>query len=342
MARRLVKDGFTCIQYSHAFPGCLETETVDGVEIHRRGGPFLFNYTVALGLRSWVRRHAIDLVLDDSNKITFLLPWFCPVPVVARFHHLFGTSIFREAGWLRALYVLFFEALIGPVYRNVATLTVSESTRAELLARGLKRVSLAPNGVDASKYRVLPEAPKEPLLILHIGRLKAYKRLDIFIRAMVRVRKELPGAHLVVAGAGSDEEALQRLAGELALGGAVKFRGRVGEGEKVRLYNQAAVFVNSSRKEGWGLTSIEANACGTPVIATDVPGLRDSVRHGESGLLVPFGDVEAFAAALLELLRDGARAARLREGALAWAARHDWETPYRVTRSVMMAEWGRQ
>lgn len=339
VSKRLVRDGFGLVQYSHAFPGAPESEVVDGVEIHRQGGGFLFNYTVWFGVKRWITRHRIDVVLDDSNKIPFLLPLRSPVPVLARFHHLFGTSIFRETDFLRALYVWLFEGLIGPVYRRTRAVTVSESTRRELAGKGIRRVTIAPNAIDKGVYRAPPGAAKVPFLMVHIGRLKKYKRLDLLLEAMARVRREMPEARLLVGGSGDYREAMEARARELGLGDGVAFLGRVSEEEKVRLYAEAQVFVNSSLKEGWGLTNIEANACGTPVVATDVPGLRDSVRHGETGFLVPFGDADAFAGAILAILRDPALAARLRENALAWAAEHDWEKAFEATRDALLEAW---
>jgi glycosyltransferase involved in cell wall biosynthesis len=341
VSRRLVRDGFAVVQYSHAYPGAPTAEIIDGVEIHRIGGAFLFNYTVWFGIREWVKRHRIDVVLDDSNKIPFLLPLRSPVPVLARFHHLFGTAVFRETGFLRALYVWLFEALIGPVYRRAPVITVSESTRRELAAKGILDVTIAPNAIDKSLYRAREGAAKEPGLVLHIGRLKKYKRLDLLLEAIALVRREFPGARLLIGGAGDYRAALEARARALGLGEGAVFLGRVSDEEKVGLYNRAQVFVNSSLKEGWGLTTIEANACGTPVVATDVPGLRDSVLHGETGFLVPFGDAKAFAGSILAILRDPALAARLRARALEWAGSHDWERAFEATRDALLETWRR-
>src|SRR5690606_40441995 len=109
---------------------------------------------------------------------------------------------------------------------------------------------------------------------------------------------------LVIGGDGNHRPALEALARELNIADAVDFRGFVSEDEKLRLYNEAAVFVNPSLKEGWGLTSIEANACGTPVVAADSPGLRDSVVDHRTGLLVPALDPAALARAIRSVLED--------------------------------------
>ena len=96
VARRLAAEGIACVQVSHAFPGGAEEEIIDGVRVLRRGGKFLFNFTVYFNLRRWCREHDIDVVLDDSNKLAFFTPWISNRPVVLQLHHLFGRTLFRE------------------------------------------------------------------------------------------------------------------------------------------------------------------------------------------------------------------------------------------------------
>jgi glycosyltransferase involved in cell wall biosynthesis len=105
----------------------------------------------------------------------------------------------------------------------------------------------------------------------------------------------------------------------------VTFLGRVTEEEKVRLYRRAWALVMTSPKEGWGLTCLEAQSCGTPVIASDSPGLREAVRHEVSGLLVPHADRERLAEAMRRFLEEEPLRARLRRGALEFAGTFSWE-----------------
>jgi glycosyltransferase involved in cell wall biosynthesis len=142
---------------------------------------------------------------------------------------------------------------------------------------------------------------------------------------MAKVVARVPDARLVIVGRGDAVLGLERQVAKLGLERAVEFRGFVTEEEKVALYRGARVFVNPSEKEGWGLTILEANACGVPAVASDVPGLRDSVRHDHTGLLVPHGDVEALAASLGRVLTDDIVWERLRAGALRWAANYTWD-----------------
>ena len=129
----------------------------------------------------------------------------------------------------------------------------------------------------------------------------------------------------MLVGSGTAEADLRaRLEGR-AHTGSVHFEGFVSEEEKVRWLQRAEVLVQPSHKEGWGLTVLEANACGTPVVATRVPGLQDSVQHGETGLLVEGGDHEALAQAIGRILADPSLRDHLVQGALEWADRFSWD-----------------
>ncbi len=338
VAMRLVKDGFTCILYAHAYTGAPSEEIVDGVIVRRVGGKFLFNFTVWLRLWAWCRRDRIDVVLDDSNKVPFLLPWFTRLPVVAQIHHLFGRVLFHETALPMALYVLAFESLMPAAYRRSQVLTGSESSRRELLAKGFGRVSIAPEGADLGRYRP-GNGGKIGNRILYVGRIKKYKGLDVILNAAATLKPALPDLELDIAGSGDDVPRLKELARSLGMEAWTHFLGFVSEEKKVALYSGARVVVNSSLKEGWGLTSIEANACGTPVVATDVPGLCDSVRDGETGFLVPFGDVAGFAEALRKILMDPQTAEAMGAKGLAWAGSHTWEKAYEVTRDALLEAW---
>ena len=335
----MVRAGFTFIQYSHAWPGAAPFEVVDGVQVHRAGGKFLFNFTVWFRVRAWCRLHDIDVVLDDSNKIPFLLPWFTSKPVVAQIHHLFGRVLFHETAAPMAAYVLAFESIMPAAYRRTRVLTGSRSSQAELRRKGFGYVDIAPEGADLALYRPPADPAKRGNVVLYVGRIKRYKGLDVILEAVAALKAEFPDLEFKIAGSGDDVPRLKEKAKALGMDAWTHFLGFVSEDRKVELYGEARVVVNSSLKEGWGLTSIEANACGTPVVATNVPGLCDSVRDAETGWLVPFGDAPAFSAALRKILSDPAAAEAMRERALAWANAHTWEKAYEVTRDALAAAW---
>ncbi|MBN1504080.1 MAG: glycosyltransferase family 4 protein [Candidatus Eisenbacteria bacterium] len=325
--KALVKRGHRVTQLASAFPGCESTVTVDGVEILRRGKWYAANFALPLAYLRELRSRKFDVVVEDINKIPFYMPLYTRAPVLAIVPHLFGTTVFQEASFPFAMYVYSYERLIPAVYRRVRFLAISESTKHDLAARGVgsDRVSVVECGLDHDLYKPLP-VQRDEKLIVYLGRLRKYKCVHFVIQAMKSVRERVPGARLVVVGDGPYRKNLEALTAGLGLADAVEFRGHVSQDEKVRLLSEAAVTANPSPKEGWGLTVVEANACGVPVVASRSPGLVDSVRDDRTGFLVKHGSVEQLAARLVEVLVDRQLRERLSAGAIEWAARFSWDT----------------
>jgi glycosyltransferase involved in cell wall biosynthesis len=265
-------------------------------------------------------------VIEDINKIPFFAPRWAKAPVLGVVPHLFGTTVFAETDPLSGLYVVAHEALIPSVYRDVPFMAISESTRDDLVARGVRseHVTVVHCGMDHDRYRPSAVKAADPTVVF-LGRLRKYKGVDVLLEAFALVAAELPNARLEIVGDGPHKGRLERRAARLGLSDRVRFRGFVPAAEKVALLSAAHVAVCPSPKEGWGLTVIEANACGTAVVASRSPGLVDSVRDGETGLLVPHGDARELAAAIRRVLEDEALRARLERRGLEWAATFTWD-----------------
>jgi len=338
VAERLVGRGHEVRLLASRFPGCAPAAEIAGVQVRRHGTWWNANFALHAAARRELATGRWDVVLEDVNKIPFFTPLVARVPVVVLVPHLFGTTIYRETNPLLGTYIWLLERPFPWVYRRCLTMPVSESTRADLLRRGIapERAIVVHNGLDFARYQLLPPPPRSsrPTLV-HLGRLMRYKSADVAVRALAHVRAVLPEARLVLAGDGPDQPRLEALARRLGVAGAVEFRGFVPHAEKVRLLWESHVLLNPSPKEGWGLTVLEANACGVPVVASRRPGLVDSVRDGETGRLVPYGDAAAFAAAALELLADPALRERYAEHARAWAQRFTWDEAAIQTERVL-------
>lgn len=315
----------TLLCCSHA--GAPDHEFLDGMEVIRTGRRSTFNYRVFW----WWKRHGAamkpDIVVDDINKIPFLTPLFVKRPILAVIHHLFGKTIYTEAGMLAGLYVRFFERRIPHAYRKTPLCVVSESTRQECEEMGFKSdaVTIIHNAIDHRQFPMTITKKADAPTVVFVGRLKKYKSVDHLLRAAARVRTVLPTLRIEILGTGDQLEPLRSLANELGLSSNVTFHGFVTEIEKTAWLSVAHVVVNSSVKEGWGISNIEANACGTPVISANVPGLRDSVRDGLSGLLYEYGDVDTLARLMQRMLVDEHERERLSEGAIRWASTFTWE-----------------
>jgi glycosyltransferase involved in cell wall biosynthesis len=186
----------------------------------------------------------------------------------------------------------------------------------DLLARiGLDplRVSVLPNAVDLSGYAgSVPPVEARPPVVLFIGQLVPRKGFDLLARAIPAVVRAAPEARFVfVSHNRSGEAELRRIVAEAGVADRLELLGRVSEEEKLRLLRDAAVVAAPSRYEGFGIPLIEALAAGAPVVTTDVTAGNEVIAHERNGLLTPYGDVEALAAAIVRLLHDRRLGARL-------------------------------
>jgi glycosyltransferase involved in cell wall biosynthesis len=214
--------------------------------------------------------------------------------------HFFGAAIFREIAFPMAAYIYSLERLVSAAYRGERFVAISASTKADILARcGAKtHVDVVEPGIDTAFYR--PTRPKEPTpTLIYFGRLKKYKNIQTVIRSLPAIRRAVPGARLIVAGTGDYRPALEALTRRMGLEAAVSFAGFVSEEEKLGILSSATLKINPSVKEGWGITNIEAALCGTVSVSANVPGLRDSVRDGVTGLLFDLDDQADFVAKAL-------------------------------------------
>jgi len=309
--------------------GAPALETVDGVRVYRRGHWTVANFVLPWVVRRLLRERRYDLLVEDINKIPFYTPLYAGgVPVLAVVPHLFGSTVFREANPLLAAYVWAAERPLSRLYKDAVFEVISDSTRDDLIARGLppERVHRIHCGVDHARLRLDDPPPRdEPPLLVTWSRLRRYKSLEVAVRAFARIRDAVPGARLMIMGRGPDEGRLRREVVRMGLDGAVTFTGYLEERVLAEVLHRARLFLNPSPKEGWGLTVIEANACGLPAVASDRPGLRDSVRDGATGLLVPYGDDEAMAGAALSLLADEMCWQAFSEKARDWSLTFDWD-----------------
>jgi glycosyltransferase involved in cell wall biosynthesis len=299
---------------------------LDGMDVHRVGGRYTFSLHAARYYKQHLRNLGCDLFVEDLNKVPLFAPFWARERMALIVHHLFGTTAFQEASIPLATATWILEQPLPQVYRRIPTVAVSRSTANDLTKRGFspQNIEIIPNGVDLSFYsQDLKFTKSQTPLVLYLGRLKKYKRVDLVIRGFAEAA--IPNARLVIAGQGDARPALEQLADELDLGASVVFAGFVTDEQKRDLFRQAWMHVLTSSKEGWGITNIEAAACGTPTIASDAPGLRDSVEHGITGFLVPHGDIGAIATRMREIINNDELRARLNAQAIAFAQPFAWD-----------------
>jgi glycosyltransferase involved in cell wall biosynthesis len=300
-----------------------------GARVLRAGHRKTFNWILPAAYRR-LSRESFDLVIEDVNKIPLYLPLFAGRPVLGLVHHLFGTVAFLETNPVVASYVWLGERALPAAYRRTPLVAVSNSTREDLIDRGLPPenievvyggIPLPPAGLDGRR------APWPSFV--YLGRVKRYKHIELALQAFARILPEIPRARFTIAGYGDHGEGLEREAARLGIERQVSFQGRVDETEKWRLLASSWALLYTSPKEGWGLSSLEAQAAGTPVVASDSPGLRETVVPGRTGFLVPHGDVDALAERMRELAASPELVERLGAEGRAHAARFAWDASAR-------------
>ncbi len=325
-AKRWVKAGNSVTQFSAHFPGGLVEEKVDGVNIVRAGS----RYSVYLKAREYYKKNnGFDIVVDEINTIPFFTTGFVKGKIVVLIHQLAREFWFHETSFPVAVmgrYV--FEERWLKKYKSVPTMTVSNSTKQNLIDLGFRNVSIVPEGIKFRPLSKVPAKEKEPTFIF-VGRLKKAKKPQDAVKAFNIIKKEIKSAKLWVVGDGYHRKELEKIAGD-----GVIFFGKVSEEKKLELMGRAHAILVPGVREGWGLIVTEANACGTPAIAYDVPGLRDSCQDFQNGILVG-ARPEKMAEVMMNLVSNKELRERLSRDALEHSRQFSWDNSAKETMNIL-------
>lgn len=298
---------------------------LNGIDVHRIGTRQTYPFLARRYYAARLAANNYDVVIEDLNKVPLYTPLWGVRKLVALVHHLFGSTVFREAPLPLAAAVWLSERPLGTLYRRVPFQAVSVSTADDLVARGIPRgsVRVIYNGVDSARLTPNPAERSRTPLFVYLGRLKKYKRVDLVIRAFSELN--VSEATLEIAGTGDYRAPLEGLVKSLHLTDTVKFLGFIPEDEKIHLLRRAWASTLASPKEGWGISNLEAAACATPVIAANSPGIRESVINGETGFLVPQDDAGALAGAMRGLVESPSLVSSLGAAGRRFAETFTWE-----------------
>jgi glycosyltransferase involved in cell wall biosynthesis len=318
--RRWAAQGHTVSLLTSGFRGGRPRETIDGISIRRRGR--LRNGSFYL-LAQWelARVRGVDVVIDEINTIPHFAPlWKRRFPTVGLIHQL-AVDVW-DAELPRPLAALgrWIEPKLLRPYRSTPMVTASQSTASDLAGVGIRSVHVIRSGCDAAPAGALGLGKEERPTFLFVGRLVRNKRPDHAVAASRAISKVLPDARLWVIGSGGLERELRRDLPE-----NVELLGWVSRDELYRRMARAHCLLVPSVREGWGLVVVEANSVGTPAVGYDVPGLRDSIRDGVTGVLAPPGRPDELARAACRLVADGAQYERMRRAAIEWGASFAWD-----------------
>ncbi len=274
MAKALTAVGCNVTWFCSRPEGLAKREKLDDIEFMRHGNELtvhIFGFLYAL-------LHKYDLVIDEFNGIGFFT-FFIKKPKVLLIHQLykeFWNAEFGAAGYIfRA-----FELFLLQLYRKYPVVTVSKSTKDCLMKLGFRNISIVHNGLDVEPMKKV-EKRFDKLRLLFLGRLRKTKNPEDAIKSFLQIKKRYSNCELRVIGDGPE---LGRLKQKYAK--QVIFEGYVDNSKKYELLRNAHFILVPSLREGWGQVVIQANAMGTPAIGYNVAGLKDSIRHGNTGFLV--------------------------------------------------------
>ncbi|BBG25230.1 Trehalose synthase [Sulfuracidifex tepidarius] len=309
VGRRLVSLGDQVTWFSEEVKGRPSVESYEGITLKRRGG------RASVHVYSILEARKHEIVVDSVAHAVPFFSFTVNRKTVALIHHIHQDVVQLELGTFSRALVKFMER---QVKRYDYLIAVSCTTKSDLKTKlnvDESKVKVIYNGVDHDKFKP-GEKSREPM-ILWIGRMKSYKNpFDIFeIKKRMKTKAEI-----VVVGSG---EMSEKFSTEAERHG-VKYLGRVSEKDKVNLYQRSWAILSTSFIEGWGMTIVEGNACGTPAVVYRSGSLPEVVKDGENGFVVNYKDYES-AAKALDYLMDESVMKYMSKRSYDSSLKYDWD-----------------
>lgn len=301
----------------------LDTEIKNGIEIHRVGfgGKFdkwvypIFAPVVALKYKPDLLHAVMESYAGIALWISSFLTKIPRILTLQSGDLDDASKQNRIPGWLWKK--------IHTTPNKVTAISNFLKKRALNLGVLEEKIEIVPNGVDFTEAKSIT-AEKNPRRIVCVGRLSWEKGHEYLFGAMPEILKSFPDARLVLAGAGAREAELKELAEKTGIAGVIDFLGNLPHNEVISEIKKAEVFICPSLAEGLGIVFIEAQACGTPVIGTNVGGIPDVIENGRTGILVPPRDSSAIAEAIKRIFEDKAFAEEIVKNANESVKKFDW------------------
>ncbi|QKQ99446.1 glycosyltransferase family 4 protein [Metallosphaera tengchongensis] len=289
--------------------GRSDEEEIDGVRVLRRGT------RISLHLLSLLEARRHEVVVDSVAHAVPFFSYLVNERSVALVHHVHQDVLKFEVDPITRLAISSLEKNLKNYSHVIA---VSHATKRDLVKK-IKveedKIKVIHNGVDHVKYR--PGKKSSSPLVLWVGRMKRYKNPLDSVEIFKRLNKK---AEMVVVGEGDLENEFRRAAEPLG----VKYLGRVSEQKKIELYQRAWVVLSTSFIEGWGMTIVEANACGTPALAYNVGSMPEIIKEGKNGFLIDYKDYVKASKTLEYMLEEDVMLS-LSKSSLEESMNYDWD-----------------
>lgn len=327
-AKGWIKAGHEVTLFTSYYQGAKKEENIDGVNIIRRGDQILGVHLQVFKWYLFESHTKYDLVVDQFHGIPFFTPIFVKAKKLAFIHEVAKEVWKTNFSLIPAKLGEMLEPLIFKLYKNIPFMTVSESTKKDLINWGIpeNRITVIHNGINITKFKIILSKGKKKTLIF-LGALSKDKGIEEALETFALINQKDKDWQFWVVGR-VDPRYLKNLriySKRLRIDKKTKFWGYVSEEKKFELLAKAHVAINPSIREGWGLVVIEAASVGTPTVAYDVPGLKDSIRDGITGLLCKEQNPTLLAKSILQLLSNGKNYTNICDTAKQWSKKFSWE-----------------
>jgi glycosyltransferase involved in cell wall biosynthesis len=333
-AKAWVKAGHSVTLYTSSFKNCKRNEDIDGIKILRFGNQFLGVHLIAFFWYLFGKHPKFDIVVDQFHGIPFFTPLYVRTTILAYIHEV-ASEVWTSNEFQKPLNII--PALVGPVveplffkfYKKIDFMTVSDSTKTDLINFGIKKekISVIYNGFNKVKVKDL----KKEKLLTFLGALSKDKGVEDALKIFYEVKRKDEEWKFLIVGRGSVGyiDMLKMKIKELDMVGSISFEGFVTEKKKYEILARSFCFINPSIHEGWGLVNIEANSVGTPVFAYKVKGISDSVNDTKTGILFAKDDTHQMAIEILKLYSDKKRYDYYSKNCIKWSNRFSWDKAVR-------------
>lgn len=321
IGKRMARDGMTVYWITSKFPNSSSHEIFEGIHIIRSGNIYSVFLTSIFKYFTYRKE---SYVIISINSIPFLLPFSRKIRIVV-LHHRIDLRVMVDKIKIFGYISYFLQEYINPlIFRNDLVLTNSESSKTDFKSIGYKHVEIIKLGVNTPDNF---DFTKKKLCVSP-GPIKPWKHHDLVLKSF----SEMPSSwELSIFGTFESiyhKEKLLAICEELGIRNRVHFLGRISDEKLKDLYSQASICILGSEKEGWGIVAMEAQSFGCPVVGFFVPGIKDSVINGETGILVKFGDVKAMANALNDLSKSKGKLRWMSENAIKRSKEYTWDVSY--------------
>lgn len=333
-AKEMVKMGHQVTVICANEPSTKKEEIINGIEVKRLSyfGK-IANTNITPDFPFKLSNEDFDIIHTHiptpwSADFSNIISWIKKKPLVVTYHNdIIGNGV---AGYIASIYnSTALKSLLNHADKIIIT-QPNYLNSSKHLRSYRDKIEVIPNGVDVEKFRPLPVKKEESMIFFLslLDEFHKYKGLDYLLKALKIVKTVIPNVKLIIGGKGVLLDYYNKMAKNFGLKDNVEFHGFIPDEKIVEYYNKSSVFVLpsiSSKQEGFGIVALEALACQTPVISTEIVGVASDVKKSDSGIIIPPQNVDELANSIIRILNDkntrdmGLRGRKLVEEKYTWS-----------------------